>query len=603
MPSETMSPPQPEPAVALEAALAAALQRGDAPEALAALRPLAPLWYRLARHDDLVRAGAWLAGRIDTATWPADLALWCALSNWYVAPAEAREQLLALARRHGLEPPAPPRPGAPVGDELYLLAALYRSELALLAPPHRLAAIAAAIESRLALPERHATPALVQLGGVTAALAAHSAEGEDAARIAALSAESLGLVARLEDRHSLCSAVALARWPLLRGEPALARETCELITVGLLAGDDAHMPLAHGWLMSVQAELARPGSFDLLRAWSDGSMDRDAMLASPIAPMLLSALALLDAQAPQRLTGDVQAVVLARQDRWTPFERWMARAARGWAHLRDGDVPAARALLRLLRADAMPSDTLPGCYVALLEQQADVLAGAGTSAAADTPARPGWPGPTLLARLVAWADGRRPPSAAELAECDRTWRQHGLVLPLFAVPAVVQAALRRAQEALPEAAASPWLQAVQAALTPHASGGVEAVSAAAPAVEIRLLDGLRIAVDGAPLPLGRKPPRRLLELTALLALRAPAEQPAARLADALYPELEGDAALHALDTALYRLRRLLPAGALRRGATGIAFDPTLVQVRRDGPAARWLPEFDQPWAVAARRER
>jgi hypothetical protein len=601
--SAALSPSAPDAAPGLEAALSAALAEPGAPRALGLLRQLAPLWYRQARHAELVSTCARLGQRIGSTDWPADLALWQALSNWYLAPQQARDQLLALACRQDLDPPGLPRPDAPLADELYLLAALYRAELALLATPARLAAIAQAIEARLALPARQSAPTLVQLGGVTAALAAHSAPGHNAARIAQLSAESLALVARLDDRHSLCSAVALARWPLLRGEPALARETCELITVGLLAGDDAHMPLAHGWLMAVQAELARPGSFDLLRAWSDGSMDRVAMLASPIAPMLLSALALLDAQAPRQLASDVQVVVLSRQEHWTPFERWVARAARCWAHLRDGDVPAARALLRLLRADPMPPDALPGCYATLLEQQADMLAGAGTAAAADTPARPGWPGPTLLAHLVAWAQARRSPTADELAECDQAWRQHGLVLPLFAVPAVVEVAVQRVLKVLPQAAASPWLQAVQAAVALHTRPAPTAESAATPTVEIRLLDGLRIAVDGAPLPLGRKPPRRLLELTALLALRAPAEQPAARLADALYPELEGDAALHALDTALYRLRRLLPAGALRRGATGIALDPALVQVRRDGPAARWLPEFDQPWAVAARSER
>jgi DNA-binding SARP family transcriptional activator len=94
----------------------------------------------------------------------------------------------------------------------------------------------------------------------------------------------------------------------------------------------------------------------------------------------------------------------------------------------------------------------------------------------------------------------------------------------------------------------------------------------------------------------------LLELVALLALQAPHEQPAHRLADALYPDLDGDAALHALETALYRLRRLLPPGALRRGSIGVALDAAVVAVDREGPAARWLPEFEQPWAEAARRD-
>jgi hypothetical protein len=598
----------------LESALEAALGAADGPQALALLRELAPTWYRQARHSLLLKACARLEALVGDEHWPHDLALWRALSAWYLVPMQARQQLLALARRRGLEPPGPPQPDAPIGEELYLLAALYRAELAMLAPGARLDELRTAIELRLNAPGRAATPALVQLGGVTAVLSALSFRGGEAGHVAALSAESLALVARLDDRHSLCSAVALARWPLLRGEPARARETCELITVGLLAGDDAHMPLAHGWLMAVQSELAQPGSFDLLRAWADGSMDRAALLASPIAPMLLSALALLDAQAPRHLATGLQALVLKRQDAWTPFERWMARAARCWAHLRDGDVPAARAMLRLLNADAMLADSLPGGYALLLEQQARWLEARPASPALPglhgqpsrtlpnvVPATPtlDWPGPAMLRCLIAWASGT-PVQPAQLEHCERDWREHGLVLPLFTLPALAQAALGQLLAQRPQAEGSPWVQALLGALNAHAAPA-PAQAPPPPGVQISLLDGLRITVRGQALSLGRKPPRRLLELTALLALRFPAEQPAARLADALYPELDGDAALHALDTALYRLRRLLPAGSLRRGPVGVAFDAQVVQVNLQGPRERWLPEFELPWAEAARR--
>jgi hypothetical protein len=375
--------------------------------------------------------------------------------------------------------------------------------------------------------------------------------------------------------------------------------------VGLLAGDDAHMPLAHGWLMAVQSELAQPGSFDLLRAWADGSMDRAAMLASPIAPMLLSALALLDAQAPRHLATDLQALVLARQEVWTPFERWMARAARCWAHLRDDDVPPARAMLRLLSADTMPVDSLPGVWAQLLEQQARWLearlAGAKPPPFSPSPTMPAssWPGPSMLAVFVAWASGA-PVQEAQVRRCEHDARVHGLVLPLFTVPALAQAALDQLLAQRPLANGLPWVQALRRALGRYGQPA-QAQAVPRPDVQISLLDGLRIQVGGQPLSMGRKPPRRLLELLALLALRFPAEQPAARLADALYPELEGDAALHALDTALYRLRRLLPAGSLRRGAIGVALDAQAVQVNLAGPRERWLPEFELPWAAAARR--
>jgi hypothetical protein len=489
------------------------------------------------------------------------------------------------------------------GDDLFLLAALYRSELATLAAPARLHELAEAIARHLAAPDADAMPVLQRLGGVTALLAALSLEGRDAERIAALSAESLALVARLHDRHSLCSAVALARWPLLRGEPALARETCELIAVGLLAGDDAHMPLAHGWLMSVQDELAQGERFDLLHAWQDGSMDRAALVASPIAPVLLGALAMLDAQAPAALATDVHDVLLAQQERFSPFDRWMARAARCWAHLRDGDVPAARAMLRLLALALGPGDSLLRQVLALLTAQCQWLAGEAVAPlrGPDDAAPACWPGAVLARTLLAWACGHASPDAAALASCDRLLAGRGLVLPLFVAPALAEAALRRAEAAWPAAAAaSPWCRALRRRLG-AAIGGLTATLPATAAVRIRLLDGLDIAVQGQALPLGRKPPRRLLELVALLALRWPAEVPPTRLADALYPELEGDAARRALDTALYRLRRLLPPGSLRRGPVGVALDGVAVRVERAGPSTRWLPEFDQPWAEAARR--
>ncbi len=62
--------------------------------------------------------------------------------------------------------------------------------------------------------------------------------------------------------------------------------------------------------------------------------------------------------------------------------------------------------------------------------------------------------------------------------------------------------------------------------------------------------------DG-PLPTSRKESRRLLELVALLA--AQGENPVSlnQLADALWPDADGDAARNSLDNALHRLRKLL----------------------------------------------
>lgn len=598
-----MSPATAEPtdADALERALA----RDDAEAAAALLAQLAPGWYREARHVDLVQACDRLEARFGPQTLPESLVLWRALATWYVDVGRALLQFQALAERRGLNPGREPSAPPALGDDLYLLAALYRSELAGLAPRARLQDLAAMLARHLDAPGRRSTPPLCQLGAVTAQLCWQALIGLPAAEQDALGAESLALVARLDDRHSLCSAVALARWPLLRGTMALARETCELITVGLLAGDDAHMPLAHGWLMAVQAALARPGGFELLRAWQDDSMDREALLGSPIAPSVLGALALLDAHAPRDPDSGLPALVLARQERWPPLERWFARAARTLAHLRDGDLPAARALLRLLAAGPLPEDSLLGCLLGLLEAQAAWLEHARVAPALAAPPRHlpdpavlrarGWPGPALLVQLLHWADLQRPLQAAEVSQAEDGWQQLHLALPLFTVPALARHVRQRLLDDPALAAAAPgWLAAVATALgePPHGPG---------PQLCVRLLDGLRIEVEGRPLTLGRKPPRRLLELVALLAVQAPAEVPPHRLADALYPELEGDAARRALDTALYRLRRLLPAGALHRGSVGVALDGERVQVDRSGPRERWLPEFEQPWAEAARR--
>jgi hypothetical protein len=589
------------------AALARAFDAGALDDAAARLSRLAPQWYREARHRELVAACDRLEAEVGQQPLPESLALWRALATWYVDVGRALAQFRALAARRGLSPDRPPARLPALGEDLYLLAALYRSELASLAPRPRLEELAGMLARHLDAPDRPGAPPLCQLGAVTALLSWGALTGEPAAAQAGRGAESLALVARLDDRHSLCSAVALARWPLLRGEMALARETCELITVGLLAGDDAHMPLAHGWLMAVQAALARPGGFELLRAWQDDSMDRQALLGSPIAPSLLGALALLDAHAPRDAGTDLPALVLARQERWPLLERWFARAARTLAHLRDGDLPAARALLRLLHGEPLPAGSLLPLLASLLEAQAHVLEGSRRTGAAEptgvASALPdpqalrerGWPGPALLVHLLHWADPTRPVAPQDVAQAEAAWQQHHLALPLFTVPAVARRALERLQNDPTLAAAAPgWLDAAAQALgEPAAQPG--------PHVVVRLLDGLAIDVDGRPLAWGRKPPRRLLELVALLALQAPAETPPHRLADALYPELEGDAARRALDTALYRLRRLLPAGALRRGAVGVALSAEGVQIDRSGPRSRWLPEFEQPWAEAARR--
>jgi hypothetical protein len=76
-------------------------------------------------------------------------------------------------------------------------------------------------------------------------------------------------------------------------------------------------------------------------------------------------------------------------------------------------------------------------------------------------------------------------------------------------------------------------------------------------VRVRVLGGLSFELDGAPMPPSRKESRRLLELLQLLAAHGTDGLAQDRVADALWPDAEGDAARNSLDNAIHRLRRLL----------------------------------------------
>jgi tetratricopeptide (TPR) repeat protein len=76
-------------------------------------------------------------------------------------------------------------------------------------------------------------------------------------------------------------------------------------------------------------------------------------------------------------------------------------------------------------------------------------------------------------------------------------------------------------------------------------------------IRLRLLGALEIERRGAPLPAARKESRRLLDLLRVLAAFGASPVSQERVADALWPDSDGDAARNALDTAVHRLRRLL----------------------------------------------
>lgn len=100
----------------------------------------------------------------------------------------------------------------------------------------------------------------------------------------------------------------------------------------------------------------------------------------------------------------------------------------------------------------------------------------------------------------------------------------------------------------------------------HIGGLVESLNRASGAsgnegdaqeVRVLVLGGFEIRVRGRPLSFGRKRPERPLALLKYLAAQGTREVPEVEVADTLWPDLDGDAALGALAVSLHRLRHLL----------------------------------------------
>jgi LuxR family maltose regulon positive regulatory protein len=76
-------------------------------------------------------------------------------------------------------------------------------------------------------------------------------------------------------------------------------------------------------------------------------------------------------------------------------------------------------------------------------------------------------------------------------------------------------------------------------------------------LKIYTLGRFEVLVDDAPLEFGRKAPKRTMALLKALIASGSTEVSEQRLADVLWPDLDGDGALEALAAALHRLRRLI----------------------------------------------
>ena len=78
-------------------------------------------------------------------------------------------------------------------------------------------------------------------------------------------------------------------------------------------------------------------------------------------------------------------------------------------------------------------------------------------------------------------------------------------------------------------------------------------------IQVFVLGRFQVLKDGAPIRFSRRAQRKPLELLQALLANGGVEVGASTLTDALWPDSEGDAAYHALESALYRLRQLLGA--------------------------------------------
>lgn len=94
-------------------------------------------------------------------------------------------------------------------------------------------------------------------------------------------------------------------------------------------------------------------------------------------------------------------------------------------------------------------------------------------------------------------------------------------------------------------------------------------------VSIETLGRFEVLVEGQPLQLGAKPPRRTLALLKAIIAFGGAQVPESRLLEALWPDLEGDAAHRALEAGVHRLRVLLRAPDVIRQKGGMLILDTM----------------------------
>ncbi|HEX8961656.1 MAG TPA: BTAD domain-containing putative transcriptional regulator [Rhodocyclaceae bacterium] len=171
--------------------------------------------------------------------------------------------------------------------------------------------------------------------------------------------------------------------------------------------------------------------------------------------------------------------------------------------------------------------------------------------------------------LDAWRLDRDGESAAALPVLQRAlarWDEQSEGFLWAAAPQILQplCALALSEDVLPQVARN-IIRAFR--LSPP----VDAPAAWPWPLTVRCFGAFELRVGGQPLPSRGKSKHRQLELVKLVAAHAPAPLPLSRIAETLWPDSEGDAARHALDTTLSRLRSTLGREVFRleHGALGL----------------------------------
>jgi hypothetical protein len=398
-------------------------------------------------------------------------------------------------------------------------------------------------------------------------------------------------------------------------------------------------PAAVLWLSAVGTHHFTAGELDACAASAAAALDasrRFGLRAWDFVSRMLEASVAIsrdDADVPERVAAAERAVQPDSQ-----IDLANLRVVQGFAALRGGRAETAVKLgeegLARARAAGYP---MPAVLALLLLARARVRTGdrAGAARALGALQEIATSVGSLRARAFAAfveADLRPdgPERAAALSTAFRVVRESGAPpLLLFSPGELSELAAAALAHGVPEEDVRPFVR--RRGLAPPAS-------LAAPerwpwAVRVRVLGDFEVVRDEQPWTAGRSGSRKPVELLQALAALGGREVPEHPLAEALWPDSEGDARQHALETTVYRLRRLLGPELVLQRQRRISLAPSLcgvdvvhletrlraslAELGRPGPAApdrvraeaaavvalyrgSLLPALDAAWAVDAR---